>query len=104
MARTNLQRAGLGAVKVLHRDGAADLSDLGPFDAILLSGSVAQVPDRLLTRLKPGGRLMAIVGDLPIMRARLWRYDDQGRCAHVDVFDTAAPRLLNFDEPSRFRF
>jgi len=104
LAKDHLQQAGLGSVKVLHRDGAADLSDLGLFDAIALSGSVAAVPPRLLQSLKPGGRLVAIVGDLPVMRARLWRRDETGACTHADVFDTVAPRLLHFDEPSRFQF
>ena len=43
----------------------------GPFDVIVLSGSVAEVPQALLGQLKPGGRLVAIVGQLPVMRAEL---------------------------------
>ena len=43
----------------------------GPFDVIVLSGSVAEVPPPLLGQLKPGGRLVAIVGQLPVMRAEL---------------------------------
>jgi protein-L-isoaspartate(D-aspartate) O-methyltransferase len=104
LAHANLRAAGLGSVTVLHRDGSADISDLGSFDAIALSGSVAAVPQGLLKCLKPGGRLMAIVGNLPVMRAQLWRCGEAGACTPVDVFDTVAPRLLNFDEPSRFKF
>ena len=45
-------------------DGAGyphGLAAEGPFDAIVLSGSVAEVPAVLLEQLKPGGRLVAIV-------------------------------------------
>ena len=71
-AHANLQRAGVLNVEVRVADGAtADLSADGPFDVIALSGSVGQLPERLLNLLKPGGRLMAIVGDEPIMRATL---------------------------------
>lgn len=104
MARRHLDQAGLYAVKVLPRDGSGDLRDLGTFDAIVLSGSVATVPQSLLDLLRPEGRLLAIVGQLPMMRARLWRRGASGGPAHVDLFDTVAPRLLNFGEPSRFKF
>jgi protein-L-isoaspartate(D-aspartate) O-methyltransferase len=106
-ARRNLQREGVGNVRV--SDVAAAESPLGcpgepPFDAIVLSGSVAQLPAGLLQRLALGGRLVAVVGELPIMQARLWRHVAAEAWAEEDLFDTVAPRLDGFDEPSRFRF
>ncbi|MFT4195815.1 protein-L-isoaspartate O-methyltransferase family protein [Ottowia sp.] len=103
-AHANLQRAGVLNVEVRVADGAsADLSADGPFDAILLSGSVAMLPERLLEQLKPGGRLLAVVGDEPVMRATLVRQGASGRVV-TQPWDTGAPRLLNFPEPPRFRF
>src|SRR3954447_24333220 len=69
MARENLQRAGIRNVEVREADGAKGLAAEGPFDAIVLSGSVAEVPQALLAQLKVGGRLAAIVGSEPVMRA-----------------------------------
>lgn len=103
-ARANLQRAGVLNVEVRAADGAsADLANDGPFDVILLSGSVATLPDALLAQLKPGGRLMAIVGDEPVMRATLAQHTGNGMLV-TQPWDTMAPRLLNFPEPTRFRF
>jgi protein-L-isoaspartate(D-aspartate) O-methyltransferase len=103
-AQANLQRAGIFNVEVRAADGAcADLSADGPFDAILLSGSVAQMPDRLISLLKPGGRLLAIVGAEPVMRATLVEQRESG-AAITQPWDENVPRLLNFPEPSRFRF
>ena len=103
-AHANLQRAGVLNVEVRVADGAsADPSADGPFDAILLSGSVALLPERLLELLKPGGRLLGIVGDEPVMRATLVRQSANGRVV-TQPWDTGAPRLLNFPEPPRFRF
>jgi protein-L-isoaspartate(D-aspartate) O-methyltransferase len=65
---------------------------------------VAEVPAALLAQLRPGGRLLAIVGQEPIMRARLFTRSADNAFSHVDLFDTVAPRLLNFPEPSRFKF
>ncbi|HNL41106.1 MAG TPA: protein-L-isoaspartate O-methyltransferase, partial [Ottowia sp.] len=80
-----------------------DLSAHGPFDVIVLSGSVAELPDALLALLKPGGRLMAIVGHEPVMRATLVLRTDNGLVSS-QPWDSNAPRLCHFPEPSRFQF
>ena len=103
-AHHNLQRAGVLNVEVRVADGASvDLSAHGPFDVIVLSGSVAALPEHLLGQLKAGGRLMAIVGDEPMMRATLVRRGQSGMHS-TQPWDTVAPRLLNFPEPPRFKF
>jgi protein-L-isoaspartate(D-aspartate) O-methyltransferase len=104
MATTNLRRAGVTNATVQQADGARAVPAEGPFDVILLSGSVAEVPQALLAELKVGGRLAAIVGHEPVMRATLvTRSSDRGY-ASVELFDTLAPRLRGFPEPARFSF
>jgi protein-L-isoaspartate(D-aspartate) O-methyltransferase len=106
-ARHSLARNGLGNVTVHHvsaAQGAAGLPAEGPFDVIVLSGSVAEVPAALLQQLKPGGRLVAIVGEEPVMRARLFTCAGPAAFAQTDLFDTVAPRLEGFAETSRFHF
>ena len=103
-ARQNLQKAGVLNVEVRTADGAsADLSAHGPFDVIVLSGSVASVPDHLLALLNRGGRLMGIVGEEPMMRATLVQSAGSGLVT-TQPWDTVAPRLLGFPEPQRFSF
>jgi protein-L-isoaspartate(D-aspartate) O-methyltransferase len=110
LARTaadNLLRAGVVNASVLTVDaaiGAQGLPAEAPFDAILLSGSVAEVPKNLLQQLKIGGRLAAVVGDEPVMRARLFTRVGDAAWSDVDLFDTVAPRLQGFGEPTRFHF
>ena len=104
MAHANLKRAGVVNVNVLNVDGAQGLATEAPFDVIVLSGSVAEVPAVLLAQLKLGGRLVAIVGQLPIMRATLFTHSSPNDFSRVELFDTVAPRLRGFDEPSRFKF
>jgi protein-L-isoaspartate(D-aspartate) O-methyltransferase len=103
-ARRNLERAGLSRVRVVHGDASRELPDGGPWDVILLSGSVAEVPKSLLNQLKVGGRLAGIFGTGPIMRARLFTRVGETSWSDVDLFDTMAPRLSGFSEPSRFQF
>ena len=104
VARENLKRAWVLNARVIEADAAAGLVVDGPFDVIVLSGSVAEVPRSLLGQLKPDGRLTAIVGQLPIMRAVLVSRGDDGGHSTVELFDTVAPRLIGFGEPSRFSF
>jgi protein-L-isoaspartate(D-aspartate) O-methyltransferase len=104
MAKDNLRGAAVMNATVICADGSAGLSGEAPFDAIVLSGSVAQVPQPLLEQLKIGGRLVAIVGDEPVMRARLFTRTEGGSWSQSDLFDTVAPRLVGFPESDRFRF
>ena len=107
-ARKNLQQAGITNAEVRVADAAANgfaaCAAEGPWDAILVAGSVAEVPAGLLALLAKGGRLIAIVGHEPVMRATVvTRVDDAGFSTQ-QPWDTIAPRLRNFAEPSRFSF
>jgi protein-L-isoaspartate(D-aspartate) O-methyltransferase len=104
MARENLQRAGVGNVEVREGDGSKGVPGEGPFDAIVLSGSVAEVPPALLSQLKVGGRLAAIVGNEPVMRATFITRTGETAFETRQPWDTVAARLANFPEPSRFSF
>jgi protein-L-isoaspartate(D-aspartate) O-methyltransferase len=107
LAREHLQRAGLVNVQV-HEvtadEGAAGLPAHAPFDVIVLSGSVATLPRALLQQLKPGGRLVAIVGEQPVMSARMLTRAGPDAFAETDLFETVAPRLQGFAERPRFEF
>ena len=108
MARENLKQAGIQNVEVKEADATANrfaaCASGAPYDAIVLSGSVAEVPTDLLELLKVGGRLLAIVGDAPAMRATIVRRTGQATFHTEQPWDCVAPRLRNFAQPSRFRF
>jgi protein-L-isoaspartate(D-aspartate) O-methyltransferase len=104
MARENLAKAGIRNVEVRLGDGAKMTSADGSFDVIALSGSVAEIPSALLKLLKVGGRLGAIVGDEPMMRATVVTKNSETDFRTVQDWDTVAPRLRNFPQPSRFKF
>jgi protein-L-isoaspartate(D-aspartate) O-methyltransferase len=104
LASENLRRASVSNVQVVEADGSKALPTNGPFDVIALSGSVASVPQALLSQLKLGGRLTAIVGELPVMVGVLITRTGENSFETKNLFDTVAPRLSGFDEPSRFKF
>ena len=102
-AQTHLQKAGVRNVTVRTADGSQGAPSDAPFDAILLSGSVAQVPTALLQQLKDGGRLVAIVGEEPMMRATVVTRNGDSFTT-TEPWDCNAPRLAGFAEPSHFAF
>lgn len=102
-ARENLRSAGVRNADVRQADGALDPINDGPFDVVVLSGSVAEVPHRLLALLREGGRLGAIVGLEPMMRATIVRRTGD-RFETYKPWDAIVPRLRHFPEPSIFRF
>lgn len=104
MAMANLQKAGVGNAKVRHADGSQGAADEGPFDAILLGGSVAEVPQALLQQLAVGGRLAAIVGEEPMMRATVVTRTGPNSFVTAQPWDANVPRLSGFAQPSAFRF
>jgi protein-L-isoaspartate(D-aspartate) O-methyltransferase len=79
-------------------------ADAGPFDLIVLSGSVAFVPDQLLSALSPGGRLIAIVGEPPMMTAQLITHTVGTQFSAEILFDTVAKPLVGFPQKDRFVF
>ena len=104
LARANLQKAGVHNVEVLELDASQGIKAEGPFDVIVLSGSVAEVPQVLLAQLKLGGRLVGIVGEEPAMNATVVTRTGETTWTTKTPWDTVAPRLLNFPAPSRFKF
>jgi protein-L-isoaspartate(D-aspartate) O-methyltransferase len=107
-ARSNLEKAGIRNVDVREADAAANqfahCAAQAPYNAIVLSGSVSEIPSALLEMLAPGGRLIAIVGEEPVMRATIVTRTADAAFLTAQPWDTVAPRLVNFPQPSRFHF
>ena len=103
-AKSNLQKAGIANADVRQGDGVQGAAAHGPFDVIVLGGSVADIPHNLLEQLKVGGRLAAVVGDEPVMCATFVTRTSATDFRTTQPWDCDAPRLQNFAEKSRFTF
>jgi protein-L-isoaspartate(D-aspartate) O-methyltransferase len=99
----NLSAAVIVNVDVRVADGSKIEQIAGEFDVIVLSGSVAKIPENLIAKLKLGGRLIAIVGEEPMMRMHLVTRMDIG-LQTTQPWDTLAPRLAGFPENDKFKF
>ncbi|KXB29277.1 protein-L-isoaspartate O-methyltransferase [Dechloromonas denitrificans] len=103
-ARQNLERAGVANVAVEVGDGANGWSQRGPYDVILVSGSVPTLPDALLKQLRVGGRLAVVVGEAPVMEAQLITCVADGIYNTVNLFETVTPALDSIAAKSGFAF
>lgn len=102
-ARENLRRAGVSNVVVEVGDGLAGLAAHAPFDAVMVSGAVPEVPRVLLDQLKPGGRLFAFEGEAPVIEAvRYIRIGDGFR--REAMFETEVPALRATGPTRKFVF
>jgi len=101
-ARENLQRAGVDNVSVECADGLSGWVQRAPFDVIVFSGSVPQVPAAVLKQLRVGGRLAAVVGTAPVMEAQLITCVADGVFNSINLFETVLPPLDGASATSGF--
>ncbi|MBC7781948.1 MAG: protein-L-isoaspartate O-methyltransferase [Proteobacteria bacterium] len=103
-ARARLAGLGIDNTRIEVGDAARGWSGGGPYDAIVLTGSVPMLPDVFQKSLRHGGRLFAIVGEAPMMSARLISRASDTAFTAVTLFETVVPPLVNAQRPSRFVF
>jgi protein-L-isoaspartate(D-aspartate) O-methyltransferase len=102
-AKSRLARAGIADVELAVGDGARGWG-ADAYDAIVLTASTPELPDAFMRQLRPGGRVFAVVGEAPVMTARLVRWVAPGSVATRDLFETVIEPLRNAATPSRFEF
>jgi protein-L-isoaspartate(D-aspartate) O-methyltransferase len=103
-AIANLARAGIRNVEVERGDGALGWPQRAPYDVIIVSGGLPLLPDELRAQLRVGGRLTAIVGELPSMEAQLVTRVAEDDYEVVNLYETSARPLRNARRPSAFKF
>lgn len=103
-ARRNLQRAGVVNVSVEVGNGACGWAAHAPYDAIVVSGSTPVLPDAFLKQLKVGGRLVAIVGEAPVMEAKLVTRTDENAFNTINLFETVVAPLQAATQREQFVF
>lgn len=107
----------------LHQEAALKLADKGvrnaelfvgdvmsgwqpeqAHDVVVVTGSVAEVPEQFLGWVNPGGRLFVVAGQSPAMDARLMTRLGVTEWATESLFETDLDRLVNAEPPQEFEF
>ena len=102
--RANLERHGADNITLEAGDAARGWPARAPYDVIVLTGSTPVLPAAFVEQLAPGGRLFAVVGEPPVMSARLVAAAAPGAWHSIDLFETMLRPLANAERASSFRF
>lgn len=102
-ARRKLAEMEVDNVTLACMDACVTLPD-GEFDAIAVTGSIPVLDDRLITKLRPGGRLFVVVGGGPVQEARLIVRNTDTDWDSTPLFETSLIPLVNFKGPALFSF
>jgi protein-L-isoaspartate(D-aspartate) O-methyltransferase len=102
-AEGNLENAGVQGISLLAMDATRELPG-ETFDAIAVTGSIQTFDPRLVMALNPGGRLFVVVGDPPVMDARLVERTGENEWKTASLFETCLTPLLNGALPRQFSF
>lgn len=102
-AAGNLEDSGVKNFELLTMDAMRQLPDR-QFDAIAVTGSIQSFDPRFVMALKPGGRLFIIVGDAPVMDARIVYRTGDSDWRTESLFETAVAPLENAATLPRFSF
>ena len=102
--RANLERHGTANVTLEIGDAARGWPRHAPYDVIVLTGSTPILPGAFLQQLAAGGRLFAVVGEAPIMAARLVECSAAAAFHDTTLFETVVAPLVHCEQPPRFRF
>jgi protein-L-isoaspartate(D-aspartate) O-methyltransferase len=90
-------------VELTIGDGARGWGDAS-YDVIVLTGSTPILPDVFVKQLNSGGRLFAVVGEVPAMSARLMHKPLADAVTSITLFETVIDPLQNAVQPARFLF
>jgi len=103
-AGSRLTAHGITNVTLEAGDAARGWDRHAPYDAIVLTGSVPVLPDAFAKSLQAGGRLIAVVGEPPVMEAQVISCVSTGVYNTTGLFETCITPLKNALQPAKFVF
>ena len=104
LARSNLRQNNIDNVDVVAGDGAHGWAAAAPYDVIVVSGSLPLLPQQFLQQIKVGGRIVAVIGEAPVMTAQLITRVSEVGYNTINLFETAIKPLRHATTPSHFQF
>ncbi len=95
--------AGTDKVSLVEGPLAAGWAAGAPYDVLIVDGAVEQLPDALVSQVKPGGRVVAGVADRGVTRLAAGRRTEGG-FGLMDFLDLECAILPGFGRPKTFQF
>jgi protein-L-isoaspartate(D-aspartate) O-methyltransferase len=103
LARRNISSLGLRDIDIVAQD-AIQLDSDARYDAIAVTASLPIPDERFQRQLTVGGRLFVVVGQAPVMEARLIRRITEDAWGTESLFETVIDPLVHATRPQGFVF
>ncbi len=103
-AEEKLTRYGIDNTRLYSGDALHGWPAAGPYDVIVVTGSLPQAGTDFQEQLTPGGRLFLISGRSPTMEAQLITRTQHDVWTSESLFETDLPPLLGAETTSGFKF
>jgi protein-L-isoaspartate(D-aspartate) O-methyltransferase len=106
LAQTNLASLSIGNTQIVAADALQTLTAAGTkrYGAIAVTASLPVQDERFQRQLEIGGRLFIIVGEAPVMAARLIRRTAENAWTSESLFETVVDPLINARKTPEFTF
>ena len=104
IAQARLAQHNIHHVTLHVADAVNGFAAAAPYDVIIFTGALALRPLAAEKMLNVGGRLFAVVGDMPIMQATLTQRLSAEAFRQETIFETCLPMLNNAPQPQKFEF
>ena len=103
-ASKKLKQLGIDNVTMIEGDASAGWGDKDQYDAIVITGSMPELPEQYSKALKIGGNLFAIIGEGLTMQAICIHRSHGDKWEQRSLFETEVPALINSEKPQSFEF
>ncbi|MEN8170411.1 MAG: protein-L-isoaspartate O-methyltransferase [Pseudomonadota bacterium] len=103
-AGKRLAEHGIENVDIKLGDAAGGWSENQPYEVIAITGSMPNLPESFKQNLQVGGRLFAIIGEGPVMEAKLITRLNANEWEEKVLFETHVSPLKNTICSSPFKF
>lgn len=104
IAQVRLQQQNIHNVTLHVGDAACGFASEASYDVIVFTGSMPLYPSAAENMLNLTGRMFAVIGELPIMRATLIQRVGESACRKETLFETCLPPLINAPQSAHFTF
>jgi len=104
LAEINLAKFNFDNITLHTGDASRGWPEHAPYDVIVITGSVPKLPIEFNKQLNVGGRIFAVEGEAPNMKAMLVTRKNKDEWHSEQLYETQLPRLQNINEPQVFAF
>lgn len=103
-AARKLQAYQCDNVELITGDACRGWLEKAPYDVVVFSGAIEKLTKTHKLQILPGGKLLAILGQSPIMQAYLYNLDHNDVWQESLIFETDIPPLVDKVKPIEFVF